>query len=285
MAFLDNIQKNLMQGGKAAQQGAGLGQSLSSSPQALQRLASQVQTGKAGTGQAAGDAELSNIQQQLAEQQTAAAAEQLQQEGTMAATELGQQQEAAEMQVSQQEFETQERKLNLTQQYQQTLSNMITDYEQNFAKLDVKKQQAKLEQIGFLMRLADEKYMTQLQLNGKRARLENEYVFKENLQRAIFQDELDLLSDNLTFRRLLNMDDREWKEQMQDLDIEFAIELAMAEAKSSTTQALFSGIGTLASTGGQAYSFWKTYNPNPTPSQPTTQNTIQPITLPSEEST
>ncbi|MEM4733287.1 MAG: hypothetical protein QXD70_02030 [Candidatus Bathyarchaeia archaeon] len=277
MAFLDNIQKNLMQGGNTAQQGAGLGQSLSANPQALQRLASQIQTGKAGTGLAAGDAELSNIQQQLAEQQTAAAAEQLQQEGTMEAAELGQQQEAAEMQVSQQEFETQERKLNLMQQYQQTLSTMLMEYEQSFAKLDARKQQAKLEQIGFLMRLADDKYITQLQINGRRARLENEYVFKENLQRAIFADELELLANNLMFRQLLNMDNREWKEQMQDIDVEFAIELAMAEAKSASTQAIVSGLGDTISAGAKFYNTMTT--PKSDNDTTDTASTIKPITL------
>ncbi len=272
MAFLDNIQKNLMSGGNVNTQGAGLGPTLSSGPQALQRLASQVKTGKAGTGQAAGDAELSNVQQQLAEQQTAAAAEQLQQAGTIAATELGQQQTAAEMQVSQQEFETEERRLNLNQQYQQSLTNLITEYEQNFAQLDARKQQAKLEQIGFLMRLADDKYTTQLQINGRRARLENEYAFKENLQRAVFDDELELLSSNLMFRQLLNMDNREWKEQMQDIDIDFAMQIALAETKAASTQAVISGVGEVVTAGA------KTYKEFAKPPAENTQTTTTPTT-------
>ena len=114
-------------------------------------------------------------------------------------------------------------------------------FEQQGAQLDIKKNQAKLEQAGFLMRLSDDKYTTNLQMNGRRDRLDSEAGFKEALLRTTFADELDLFNNDLEFRALMRADDRAFQERLAKMNIDMAIKLASAENQAAGATQMWTG--------------------------------------------
>lgn len=103
--------------------------------------------------------------------------------------------------------------------------------------------------MGFMLRLGNTQYTDQLQSEGKRARLDNAVSFNENLQRSIFSEEMDLFSSSLEFRNYMYADARDAQKQLSELDIEFAMQVAMADNKAAGSQMMWSGIGSMVGAG------------------------------------
>ena len=216
----------------------------------LQQL-SQATSGRAPT-QSTGP-RMSNVGEQLANQQT-----QLQLQQVAQAEQQGQQQ--VQQQAEQVVKEEQLVQRDMTEQSARFMDQLMNDQLgvlQQFSKgekqLNLKKDKARLEQIGFTLRLNNDKYINKLQEEGFRARLDNEAVFEEELARSIFAEELDLFRDNLDFRAMMGASDRDFQEQVASMDLNSAIELANASAQSAASQQMWSGIGTMVSGGVGAY--------------------------------
>jgi hypothetical protein len=196
---------------------------------------------------------MSNVGEQLANQQT-----QLQLQQVAQAEQQGQQQ--VQQQAEQVVKEEQLVQRDMTEQSARFMDQLMNDQLgvlQQFSKgekqLNLKKDKARLEQIGFTLRLNNDKYINKLQEEGFRARLDNEAVFEEELARSIFAEELDLFRDNLDFRAMMGASDRDFQEQVASMDLNSAIELANASAQSAASQQMWSGIGTMVSGGVGAY--------------------------------
>jgi hypothetical protein len=227
--------------------------SLGGTTQALRRV-QQAATGKA---REAGPIQEDIIPEQVALQE----AEQMQRVQAAQEQQVQTQLEQKE-QAQQQEFkfglqDMDERQTNATQELLNRTTGILQDFEQGKARLDNAKDKARMEQALFGMRLANKKYTDQLEMEGRKRRLDNAVQFKEALTETLFKEELDLLRNNLEFKRKLNADDRAFEKLLQDIDIETALKLALQEAEAEQIAQIVQGSQEVISGVLEAYSKYK----------------------------
>lgn len=195
------------------------------SNQAVQGLVDQVQQGSQAIQRDAQIQQLTQAQQAQAQQHEAA---------------------FQQKQLSEQELDQREKFLQVQQK-------IIGDYVQGARTLDLQKDKSRLEQMGFGMRLGNDKYISQLNNEAQRARLSDALRFDEELKRTVFADEEELLRNDLQFRALMNAKGRELTDQLMNIDLESALAMANAENRAANQRSMWEGIGTAASAGASVY--------------------------------
>lgn len=215
-----------------------------------QEIAKTINVGQTGKDiDTTGEAAASSIGEQVARQQTETAA-------TEQARAGAEQQRGLETQYNKlsQDYDYAQRELG--EQQRQTQNNLLdrasqilTEFEQGSRELDYNKDKAKMEQLGFTMRLSNQQYVDTLQREGKRARLDNALAFKEALQRQVYRDEEDLLANNLDFRKLLAADQRTFENELGQINIDQALAIASAESREANDKAKWSGINDITQGG------------------------------------
>jgi hypothetical protein len=160
-------------------------------------------------------------------------------------------------QAQQQEFkfglqDMDERQTNATQEMLNRSALILQDFEQGKARLDSAKDKARMEQALVGMRLANKKYTDQLEMEGRKRRLDNAVQFKEALTETLFKSEMDLLRNNLTFKKKLAADEREFDKLVADINIDLAIQLALQEAEATQVLQVAQGTKQVIS-GGLRY--------------------------------
>lgn len=185
------------------------------------------------TAAAAGQAGLGQVAQQASVQQQ----------------EFAQQQRATDQQEQSALAELDEQALAVQNGYLNRAQALMNEYSQGVRSLDVRKEGARLEQLGQTLRLSDAKYVHRLQTEGRKSRLQNDAKFREALQRSVFEDELSVLESDLSFRSILRADARTFEKEMARLDLNAAIALAHSSAKQAANQMAWAG-GTQAVQGG-----------------------------------
>jgi hypothetical protein len=238
MALLDTIKQNLSRLGDQRQAGAvGLGTTA-----AAQRML-QAGTGKAE--QAGVAPATSTIGEQVAVQQTQQQLAQVGEQAQLAGAELEQR---AATQQSREQLATEEltqRRNNFLNQYYRESSSVLSQLERERDKMSQEEQLAKMEQVGFTLKLADEQYIYALQDQGRRQRLDSESGFRISLQEAINADMVDLFKDNIEWQKAFDMSEREYTDWLASIDLNKAIELADAQEKADRISAA-ANLGTTA---------------------------------------
>lgn len=241
---------------------------LGGTTQALRRV-QQAATGR--STQATGPIQEDIIPEQVALQE----AEQMQrvqaEQERQVATGLQQKEQA-----QQQEFkfglqDMDERQTNATQEMLNRSALILQDFEQGRARLDSAKDKARMEQALVGMRLANKKYTDQLEMEGRKRRLDNAIQFKEALTETLFKSEMQLLRDNLNFKKKLSADEREFDKLVADINIDLAIQLALQEAEATQVLQVAQGTKELIS-GGLSYLAKKEEKPSGTQSTTTTSS-------------
>lgn len=243
--LLDTIKQNLQSTNQQAPQASELNQT--SLIQGLQ----QAKSGKA-VGPAAAPA-ISNIQEQVANNQALVASQQMAQAGQMAAQQIQQQQAEQQQQALQQAKRLDQQTVEMMDKFTQQQDALLNDYQKGIKQLDLNKDKSKMEQIGFNIRLGNQKYIDNLQQEGARSRLDNQLTFNEELAKTIFNEESDLFNSDLQFRGMINADGRQFADEMSNIDIDFALRMAEAENAAANQRAMWQGIGSLISGGIGAY--------------------------------
>lgn len=214
--------------------------------EAVQNLL-QARSGKAvGAG---GGPRASNIQEQVQNKLTETQLTDVAQQASLQAQQRGQEQRGVEQQFAQQKAELTEQDISSQETYQRQVEATLKDYERNIKILDVTKQGAKIEQMGFQLRLSNQNYIMQLKDAAARDRITNSLAFNEALQRTIFADEIDLISSDLDFRMLLKADDAEFQKMLARIDIDTALAIASSQAKDTAAQQTVSGVNQLIQAG------------------------------------
>ena len=244
-SLFDQVQSNL--------QKMAAPQSLSGVLGATQDVAkiSQAATGKAGVAPGAQGPQR-DAQQELA------VVDQVQQ-GQMAIGRDAQLSQLAQQQAHQQiqnesvfqDKKLDEEELNRIDQFHQMQSKILQEYSTGQRQLDYSKDKAKLEQLGFASRLADAKYLNDLQQQANRARLSDAARFEEEMTRTVFAEEADLLRDNLDFRALMAADARQFEEAVSKIDIDFATSMAKASNRAAAEGTMWQGVSGTISAGSQ----------------------------------
>lgn len=248
MSILENVKRGLSQPAVATPQLGAQEQA-----QALARATSGKATG-GGTTPA-----LSEQQQAQAQQQTMAQQRQLVQQGQQAAAQVSAAEQQIEAEARVQKRRLNEREIGLREQAAQKVDEVLTNYSQKLGQLDLAKDKAQAEQLGFMMRLSSEKYIEKLKIEGAKARLHDRISFTESLQRTMFAEERKLLDENLRFKSLIGATERDFREQAANIDLDTALAVAAAEAKGNNAAMKAQAIGGIitsgASMGSAAYNY------------------------------
>ena len=206
------------------------------------------QTGK-DVGLSGQTPQMSSLSERIASLQTMNQAKEVTQQAQLQGVSLDQQHDQMQQEFSQANTQLNENQVAANEQFNQQLKGMLFEQENQLKSLNLSKDKARMEQMGFMLRLGNTQYVDQLQNEGKKARLDNSVSFNENLQRSIFADEMDLFSNSLEFRNYMYADARDAQKQLADLDIDFAMQVAMSDNKAANSQMTWSGFGNLAGAG------------------------------------
>lgn len=208
-------------------------------------------TGKGEVEQAGPKA--ASISERIAQQQVSQIEEQTEKQETQLVDEI----ETRAQQVAQTfdaaKLQQMEQLLNAKQQIQQQTTQLLNQATREGKKLDARKQAAAVEQLGFELRMNNDEYIQKLQHNGIRARLDNQVAFKEELQRSIFANEMELFNSSLDFQRLLQSEGRDLMQQLHQLDLDHFRILGRMQVDSANKTNMYSGISSMISGGAQAY--------------------------------
>ena len=146
-----------------------------------------------------------------------------------------------------------EEELNARDKYLATQERILSEYTTGQRQLDLNKDKAKLEQLGFSMRLSNDKYLNELQRQATMANLSDALAFEEEMYRTVFADEEELLRDDLDFRALIAADRRTFEDEVSQISLDMALDIARAENKQLAQRQMWEGIGGLAQAGAYAY--------------------------------
>lgn len=246
MALLDTIKQNLAKLGDTRQAGAvGLG-----------TTATTQQMLQAGTGKAeipAAGPTTSTIGEQVAVQQAQQGLTQVGEQAQMAGAELAQREATQKSKEQLATEELNQKRANYLGQHYRETSALLSQLERERSKMTQEEQLAKMEQIGFNLALADERYVYQLQDQGRRQRLDSDVGFRVALQEAINADMVDLFKDNIEWQKAFDMSEREYQNWLANMDINAALQLQDAQARADRIQSAAQFGTTAVSTAAKYY--------------------------------
>lgn len=243
-SLFEQVQKNLAQA--AAPQ--------STMPQGGQTEAIQ-QLARGASGKAiSGGPRVEDTAERMQLQQAGLAQKALAGEVALQQEQASQQQRAIQEEATLQNTQFDEQAIASKEKSQQQVQSLLNDFVRNQKSLDFNKEKAKMEQLGFHMRLGNDQYVDKLKAEGTKMRLDNEIAFNEALQNSMFSDELDLLKNDLSFRSALSADERQWKEEMANMDLATAQSLADISAMAANSQGYWGGVSGVVSGGTQVAS-------------------------------
>lgn len=172
------------------------------------------------------------------------------------------QREMAQMQRTQQVTEQRQRGISDKQKYELKASELIDHLTRERKELSTREQLDRMEVAASQLRLADDKYRSQLEDVGRRQRLTDSIAFNEEMKRAIFADEAEVFRYNVKMKRALDLDDAEFDRWLADMNIETALQVADVDKAAAATSATISGVGQTVVAGVSAY---EKYKPEPEP--------------------
>ncbi len=243
MALLDTIKSQLETPQAQADAGTG-GQT-----QTVRKLL-QAKTGRAATPSTS--PRQSALQEKVAEAQTKDGQQQLGLRGRLQSEQIEQREADIAQREQQQEAQFQESWETAQSNMNRQANQLLNQFESGQKTLKTQENIADLEQLGFQMRLQNDQYVNQLQEVGQRNRLDNQLEFKKQLAQNVFKDQQELIVNDMAFNRMISADDREFTEELAQMDIGYAMQIADNAAKARASQQMFQGIGGVVSGGLQA---------------------------------
>lgn len=247
-SLFQQLQQNLA---KLAQPAQAPGQILGQT-EALQRISQAAAGTAAPTGQA-GPARSRQAERAVVDQ-VKRGQEELNRQFQMDQLAMGQQERAIQEEAAFKNKLLSEDQLVAREKFLDTQKGIIQEYTTGQRQLDLNKDKSKLEQLGFSMRLSNDKYLNDLEKQARLANLSDEIQFEEEMYRSIFADEEELFRNDLEFRSLLNADERTFKDELAQISIDTALDLAKAENRALSERQMWEGLATTAEAGAFAYS-------------------------------
>jgi len=245
--------------------------------QQVQSLMGTAQTGKDLGPAAGGQAKLSSLGEKLAGVNNLMQAQQQQQQALVQSTQQEQQEQGQQQQFQQSSKAVSQQRVEALQSFNTSLTGMLQDQSGRLQQLDLANDKSRLEFMGQMLRLGNDKYITSLETEGAKSRLDSALGFQQALAQTVFADEESLLGNNLTFRNMLASDDRTLTRQLGAMDLEFSQQLARVKGKSAATTTMWSGIGTAAGKAPQVYdSYQKNKSTTPDSADPGSSSLVGP---------
>lgn len=198
---------------------------------------------------------ISNLQEQQAVSAATAGLDQMQVQGRLRAEQLQNQEDQVNTQFQEQSLDNKAKLAELDDAFTRRSEEILNELSRADKTLDSERKTAKLEQLGFMLRLQDKDYLANLEREGARARLENQINYKEQLARDIFNEDLDAFKDEIMFREFINAEQRDFDDYLNQMDINSAMKVAKSKLKNEKSKAMWSGgasmvMGALGGGGG-----------------------------------
>jgi hypothetical protein len=222
--------------------------------EALSRI-SQAASGKAvpGAGMGAGPARSTQAEMAIVDQ-VKRGQDELAKQNQIQQLAFAQEQKAIEDSEQFKNKLLSEEQLSARDKYLSTQERILSDYTNNRRQLDLNKDKSRLEQLGFSMRLSNDKYLQELEREAKMANLSDAIAFEEEMYRTIFADEEELLRNDLDFRALLAADERTFRDELSQISLDMALDMSRADNKQASQRQMWEGISGLMQTGIYGYS-------------------------------
>ena len=132
-------------------------------------------------------------------------------------------------------------------------TSILGDFERGTKQLNADKEQANLEQVGFNLRQANDRYLFNLDIEGKRNRLDNQVAFDEALQASVWGSNYSIAEANAAAAIKLDADQNTFMESLAKMDLDTAAALAMGQRAAYQTAAIAGGMTEVASGLGKYY--------------------------------
>jgi hypothetical protein len=139
------------------------------------------------------------------------------------------------------------------QRYELTADKIMTNLEQSRDKLTDAERMDQMEAASSYLRLQDDKYRYEIADIGRRKRLDDKNNLDFEMQQAIFADELEVFRGNITFQKMMTMDDAAFRKSLAEIDVQAAIDLARSDAVAASERTVISGFGGAAAGAVGAY--------------------------------
>lgn len=211
------------------------------------KLVGTAQTGKEFAPGASGMARLSAVGERIAAMSTLMSGQALQQQGALQSAAQAQQAAATQQQFAQQTAQLDQKTLDMRVDFTNKLNGVVQQSEEELQHLTLADNRSKAEQVGTMLRLSNDQYMTALNDRASRARLDNAASFKASLASTVFAQETQLLGNNLQFRNILQQSHRDALDSIASMDLDFALGMATAQWKGEAGAQMWSGVGTAGS--------------------------------------
>lgn len=209
---------------------------------------------KSGKQLGAGSVASSNLGEQAAVAQTN---QQLQNQ-VAPQTNIQNQQLAQQQSGIQQQEQLQKAEINQTNrldtlQTRLKTDQILKDLERSKGEIDLKRDGARLEQLGSNLRLQNKQYVDNLQREGQLARLNDDAAFRQAALQSTMGQKLEILNKTIDNNTLISANDREFKRKVAQIDVSQAYAMFNADMAAGKDQAMWGGIGNLAKAGISAY--------------------------------
>lgn len=238
--------------------------SLSGQPQpqpGMQDQSAQVQNvlraklGKAG-GPPGEQPRASNIQEQQAVQQGRLGALQQQAQGQLQSQAIQQEQLGQQVKEQEQQLNLDEQREGMRSKFELQSEDVAQELSRGLRDLDSKQQQQKMEQAGFLVRMQNDQYVTNLKNAAAKARIQSDRDFKIQSARAAFADEEEILKDRIFMQEFIDASRRDYEVFLNGIDVHEEIKKAKREQsnkeKRQRVKAATDIVSVIARTGAQS---------------------------------
>lgn len=131
------------------------------------------------------------------------------------------------------------------------LDDIFAEFNQSNESLELRKDQAELEQLGFQLALSDRSYLDTLDRIGREQRLSSDLQFQEESIRLILGEDFQEYLQTSNFERAFNGTKRDWERQLAEINLDDALDMARASMRESQNRQMAEGLGNLMTAGGQ----------------------------------
>jgi hypothetical protein len=125
------------------------------------------------------------------------------------------------------------------------MDDIFAQFEASSAELEDRRDAAAMEQQAFLLAMQDRKYLEELDRIGKQRQLENDIAFDNEMQRIVMGENMDSLIKELKFKTGRAAKQRDFANQLAQIDIDSAIDLSRAAIRDEATRTKWQAAGTL----------------------------------------
>jgi len=217
-------------------------------------LQTQLAVGATGKGQSTGqNLKQSNVAEQINLVKARAAEQQVVQQGMDQAAEVANQEAKQELEVKQLESANRLKEEQISLEKSEAVSSMLAEIKYSDTQLEMRQDQADVENAARAVRLSNRKYRHQLDMAGKQGRLAEKVRLDKELKRLVIGERTANLYKDIENRMGLRETElaAAWQDKRMSLDM--AMDIAVANIEDETQKQAFAAGRDVAVAGWDVY--------------------------------